>query len=684
MRKLQLFFFFSVCFIFNQNWAQNTLEYRKTIAIYEQKLSKLKLDDPEYLPVHRLFIKDMLEEISSIQSDDKLCEGLSSSECLDKEIAYSNIYAKVKRYQEKADTNFRHIETLFVNQAQDAYYLNQKDKAFYFLDKALEYKPNSCFLLIKKAEFLIDDQRFYDCAETIYQLYNKKDIDRHFEMMTSDLTMNLYRKLVDYGDSLLRVQNAAEAVKIFDLLETFCQNIPSGYCNEDYYIGLIRSKKGIFDSYIDIALVAIERGKYELANTFITYAENYREDNQEYIEYNEDITKKIQQCYEKIYASILKESLKYLHWKDYINTRIFLDSAVLYYAKYQLNTYNQDSMTIVQTLAEHELEFLWVQTQKELQSDNISGAYALTQQTRHIKETVGYRNHFLDAESMAMIRRLVERYMFNTEQAVLNSNYVQMSNLRDTVNMLFYTYNLDNDTLFTDRLIQMNEKVVQYLSFYLNSEIKDTRVLVSKLLDNQNFNQCIEKIEKLKNQLKLEATLIHDISDLDTIYEQFVDLGKFEKYRDNAEWAFRNQNFSEGFQYYKQAEILYFTILVNNGKADTYHVQFDSLGSYVYDFNNQVLFDSVGAFLASEGRYEEAIKLMKENVLKHKYSDKNYQQYLGKNYRKELLTHHLNAQSLKLKVDEQDLNHKNFVNYQKAFLNKKLLFYVKNTRIAIF
>ena len=52
--------------------------------------------------------------------------------------------------------------------------------------------------------------------------------------------------------------------------------MPSGYCNEDYYQGIIRSREGVYDSYIAIAKEAEKRHNTEMAKKFYRYAEEYK------------------------------------------------------------------------------------------------------------------------------------------------------------------------------------------------------------------------------------------------------------------------------------------------------------------------------------------------------------------------------------------------------------------------
>ena len=57
--------------------------------------------------------------------------------------------------------------------------------------------------------------------------------------------------------------------------------MPSGYCNDDYYHGILRSKSGVYESYLKIASVARERKNFEMEKRFLQYAQDYLNENPE-------------------------------------------------------------------------------------------------------------------------------------------------------------------------------------------------------------------------------------------------------------------------------------------------------------------------------------------------------------------------------------------------------------------
>jgi hypothetical protein len=56
--------------------------------------------------------------------------------------------------------------------------------------------------------------------------------------------------------------------------------MPVEDCNDDYYHGILRSREGVYESYLIIAKVAAEKENKEIERKFLEYAEEYRMANQ--------------------------------------------------------------------------------------------------------------------------------------------------------------------------------------------------------------------------------------------------------------------------------------------------------------------------------------------------------------------------------------------------------------------
>ena len=206
------------------------------------------------------------------------------TEC--KEILFSTLINKYddlnKELQKKSDSLSwlnKNVFFIFYEKANSEYQLNNEEEAKYYLDRSLQYNPVFPDAILLKLNKLLDKNRFQECLSVLNTLYYETELDDEQEKQAIVFTDKFYDKLYKTGDSLLKMEHAAEALQLFEILEVFCQNLPTAYCNDDYYHGILNSKTGIYDSYLAIAKVAEKRENVQIAERFYNYAEEYLENN---------------------------------------------------------------------------------------------------------------------------------------------------------------------------------------------------------------------------------------------------------------------------------------------------------------------------------------------------------------------------------------------------------------------
>ena len=173
------------------------------------------------------------------------------------------------------------IDEIFYQSALEESYFKNWENCYYFVNRSLEYNPLNANSLLLKLELLYQDSIYAECLSHLERLYSKSQLTEEQEKKAMDFTAKFYDKLYSIGDSLVRIDKSAEALEIFQILEVFCLNMPSSYCNDDYYHGIIRSKTGVYESYLEIAKIARERKHYDIEVRFIQYAQEYADANHE-------------------------------------------------------------------------------------------------------------------------------------------------------------------------------------------------------------------------------------------------------------------------------------------------------------------------------------------------------------------------------------------------------------------
>lgn len=268
--------------------AQKPIECEKvaaSIAKLEAKTAKISTTDPDLISLHYLIVDDIRKELNDFRQANMpqlhLCTEIDfyatkrRCDTLDKRLQLLKDSLSIQR---------KRVDTLFFTKSIDELHHQDTAMAEYFLDRCLQYNRLEADALILKAKILFNRNDYDESIDVIHLLYNEAPLTREQENELSDFTALFYGRLFTMGDSLVKMGLAAEALEIFQSLETFCHDMPSSYCNDDYYHGIIRSKSGVYESYLTIAQVAWKKKNYDIAYKFLDYAQAYRSENPDEVE----------------------------------------------------------------------------------------------------------------------------------------------------------------------------------------------------------------------------------------------------------------------------------------------------------------------------------------------------------------------------------------------------------------
>ena len=247
---------------------------------WNARLDQLNVEDPEIISLHYLFLQDIRREMERF----KTTTMLALPHCI------STDYYLVKSHFQKVAYRAEQMERLlgarkgvvdriFYDRAVEELHYRDTLNALYNLDRSLEFNKYQPEALLLKAKLELDRRQYKESVEHIHLLYTKAELDEQQERDVSDFTLILYDRLYNTGSALIKSGHSADALELFLALEQFCSNMPSGYCNDDYYHGILLSREGVYESYIAIAKEAERRNNMEMARKFYQYAEEYRSKN---------------------------------------------------------------------------------------------------------------------------------------------------------------------------------------------------------------------------------------------------------------------------------------------------------------------------------------------------------------------------------------------------------------------
>lgn len=282
--KKDLIFLFSLFFI-SGLFAQEgyyCAGVSEKLENWKKRIEIIDISDPDKIPLHYLFVRDVVTELQQFYKEDLPqvveCKNLNFNEIISR---YDKLLLQSRFLFDTLEKQKEVIDEIFYQSALEESYFKNWENCYYFVNRSLEYNPLNANSLLLKLELLYQDSIYAECLSHLERLYSKSQLTEEQEKKAMDFTAKFYDKLYSIGDSLVRIDKSAEALEIFQILEVFCLNMPSSYCNDDYYHGIIRSKTGVYESYLEIAKIARERKHYDIESRFIQYAQEYADANHE-------------------------------------------------------------------------------------------------------------------------------------------------------------------------------------------------------------------------------------------------------------------------------------------------------------------------------------------------------------------------------------------------------------------
>ena len=248
---------------------------------WETRMDGLQDDDPEIVSLHYLFLQDIRKQMD--KTGEQLNVTLARSPKTDfyaLKREFRRLTFKAEQMQERLSVAKARVDHDFYLRAVEELAYRDTVRAIYNLERALQYNPLNPDAMLQKCKILLAQGQYQPCVDLIHKVYTEATLDEAQERAVSDFTLVLYDKLYTHGSTLVKSGRSAEALEVFLALEHFCNNMPSGYCNDDYYKGIVLSREGVYESYLSIAREAEKRGNHEMSRKFYQYAEEYLRKNE--------------------------------------------------------------------------------------------------------------------------------------------------------------------------------------------------------------------------------------------------------------------------------------------------------------------------------------------------------------------------------------------------------------------
>ncbi len=196
---------------------------------------------------------------------------------------YNELSEKLYNTRFQLNQKLKNLDKLYYERGKEELTKNEKAKAEVFFNRSVLYNPDFAPSQLELARLYYDDYKLNDAADKLsYILHNLNPVPDVFKQVIL-FTDTVYNKMLETGNDHNKAERYNEAIEIFEKCVSFCKDLPRFDCGERHMNGLATARFGIYQSYLTVSQKAIDNGKLELAEIYISDARNYQKQYSNFI-----------------------------------------------------------------------------------------------------------------------------------------------------------------------------------------------------------------------------------------------------------------------------------------------------------------------------------------------------------------------------------------------------------------
>ncbi len=262
-------------------------EYFASEATIDQCLKKIR--EIDYNNTDMIIVYDI-----SLKEVEKISEEIYNKEFPGKlNLVNYDPVGFIDKYNELAEVVFqtRHLLNQKLANLDKLYYekglaqlkSGDKEKAKTYFNRSILYNPDFVPSQLELVKIYFYDDSLNMAADKISYILNSLNPAPDIYKQVLLYTDSVYSALLTTGNELNRLQKYNEAIDVLEKCVVFCDSIPGYTCDDKHVKGLASARFGIYQSYLSVAQKAIDNGKYELAEIYISDARNYQKTYKNFI-----------------------------------------------------------------------------------------------------------------------------------------------------------------------------------------------------------------------------------------------------------------------------------------------------------------------------------------------------------------------------------------------------------------
>jgi len=262
-------------------------EYFLSESVIEQCLQKIQsfeFDNTDMIIVYDISLKE-LEKIADEQYNKDFPGNLNLTEYDPSQFIdrYNRLSETIFNTRKMLDQKLGNLDRLYYEKGLEAVDMDESAKAEMYFNRSVLYNPDFVPSQLELAKLFYYRDSLNDAADKISYILRKLNPGPNIYKKVILYTDSIYNKMLAEGNEYNRIEKYNEAIVILEKCAKFCDSLPGYACGDKHIKSIAAARFGIYQSYLSVAQKAIDKGKPELAEIYISDARDYQKSHSNYI-----------------------------------------------------------------------------------------------------------------------------------------------------------------------------------------------------------------------------------------------------------------------------------------------------------------------------------------------------------------------------------------------------------------
>ena len=424
--------------------------------------------------------------------------------------SYNNLSETIFNTRYQLNLRLANLDKMYYEKGLEELKKNEKTKAETYFKRSILYNPDFVPSQLELAKISYANNDLNAAADKMSHILRKLNPSPEIYKQVILFTDTLYNKMLAVGNEYNTVQKYNEAIEIFEKCVSFCDSLTGYSCAGLHLKGLALARFGIYQSYLSVSQKAMDNGRPELAEIYISDARNYQkiyssfiindaealsklekimmtyvakgdtlisknkcEKGLSYLEKAKNISDKnklslpgsfdnsIRRAHSGIYQSMLKKCAEQIHSNQIETAGKTLDDAIDYQKKYAeiiTPSKNIDSLqTKIKSFQYHVFISCGLITQNS--NDHQTALQHFDQAKKLEQQYFFKRNPLLDSLIQVTAIPVITRQINIAEKLTAAKNLDAATALTDSISKSIVMHGLSNDTVLTAKARQLQKNI---------------------------------------------------------------------------------------------------------------------------------------------------------------------------------------------------------------------------------